>query len=79
MLVPERWQEMIGLLLAPIAWVPRMQEALLAFFMSPASPWLTAVKYVFLLFPALLVVGAVWVTLLSLYTLPFRAGRNRMV
>jgi len=79
MLVPERWQEVIELLLAPVAWVPRMQEALLAFFLSPSTPWLTAVKYVLLLFPALLAVGATWVTLLSLYTLPFRAGRVRFV
>ena len=27
MVVPERWQEVIALLLAPVAWVPRMQEA----------------------------------------------------
>jgi hypothetical protein len=47
--------------------------------MSSANPWVTAAKYVFLLFPALLAVGAVWVTLLSLYTLPFRAGRVRFV
>lgn len=79
MLVPERWQEVIEALLAPIAWVPRMQEALLAFFLNPSAPWMTAVKYVFLLFPALLAVGAIWVTLLSLYTLPFRAGRVRFV
>lgn len=79
MLVPERWQEVIELLLAPVAWVPRMQEALLAFFLNPSTPWLTAVKYVLLLFPALLAVGATWVTLLSLYTLPFRAGRVRFV
>jgi len=77
MVVPERWQELIALLLAPVAWVPRMQEALLAFFLTPAAPWLTTVKYVFLLFPALLAVGAIWVTLLSLYTLPFRAARVR--
>jgi hypothetical protein len=77
MLVPERWQEVIDLLIAPVAWVPRMQEALLAFFLNPSPPWLTAVKYVLLLFPALLAVGATWVTLLSLYTLPFRAGRVR--
>src|SRR2546430_993716 len=77
MVVPERWQEVIALLLAPVAWVPRMQEALLAFFLNPAPPWVTTAKYVFLLFPALLAVGAIWVTLLSLYTLPFRAGRVR--
>ena len=79
MLVPERWREVIEAVLAPVAWVPRMQEAMLAFFLNPAAPWMTAVKYVFLLFPALLAVGAIWVTLLSLYTLPFRAGRVRFV
>jgi hypothetical protein len=78
-MVPERWQEVIQLLLAPIAWVPRMQEALLAFFLAPSEAWLTAVKYALLAFPALLGVGAVWVTLLSLYTLPFRSGRVRFV
>src|SRR5215470_13300111 len=78
-MLPERWQELIELLLAPIAWVPRMQETLLAFFLNPSTPSLTAVKYVFLLFPALLAVGATWVTLVSLYTLPFRSGRVRFV
>jgi len=78
-MLPERWQEVVELLVAPVAWVPRMQEALLAFFLNPSAPWLTAVKYVLLLFPALLAVGAIWVTLLSLYTLPFRAGRVRFV
>jgi len=79
MAVPERWQDVIELLLAPIAWVPRLQEALIAFFTNPAEPWVAAAKYVFLLFPALLGVAAVWVTLLSLYTLPFRARRVRFV
>ena len=37
MTVPERWQEVIDLVLAPIAWIPRMQEALIAFFVSPAG------------------------------------------
>ena len=77
MVVPERWQDMLELLLAPIAWVPRMQEALLAFFLNPTARWAMAAKYVFLLLPALLAVGAIWVTLLSLYTLPFRSGRLR--
>jgi hypothetical protein len=79
MSVPERWQDVIELLLTPIAWVPRLQEALIAFFLDPASPWVTGAKYVFLLFPALLGVAAVWITLLSLYTLPFRARRVRFV
>jgi hypothetical protein len=79
MSVPERWQELIDLVLIPIAWVPRLQETLLAYFLAPGSFWMTAAKYVFLLFPALLGVAAVWVTLLSLYTLPFRRSRLRFV
>jgi hypothetical protein len=79
MSVPERWQDVIQLLLGPIAWVPRLQEALLAFFLNPATPWVTGAKYVFLLFPALLGVAAVWITLLSLYTLPFRSRRVHFV
>ena len=79
MSVPEQWQDVIQLLLAPIAWVPRLQEALLAFFMNPASAWVIGAKYVFLLFPALLGVAAVWITLLSLYTLPFRSRRVRFI
>ena len=79
MTVPERWQEVIDLVLMPIAWIPRMQEALIAFFMNPAvSHWTMAFKYVFLLIPALLAVAAVWITMLSIYTLPFRASRVRL-
>src|SRR5262245_30262344 len=77
MTVPERWQEVIDLTLAPIAWIPRMQEALIAFFMAPTERWAMAVKYIFLLIPALLAVAAVWITMLSVYTLPFRASRIR--
>src|SRR5438445_6048917 len=40
---------------------------------------MAALKYVFLLFPGLLGVVAVWCTGLSVYTLPFRSGRTRFV
>ena len=79
MSVPERWQELIELFVAPIAWVPRMQEVLLGFFVASESPWVAAAKYVFLLCPALLGVAALWMTLLSLYTLPFRRYRLRFI
>jgi hypothetical protein len=80
MVAPERWQDVVDLLLAPVAWVPRMQEALLAFFMTEAEDrWLTTAKLIFLLLPALLGVAATWITLVSLYTLPFRSGRVRFV
>jgi hypothetical protein len=79
MSVPERWQELIELVLVPIAWIPRMQEVLLSFFLAPGAPWAVAARYVFLGFPALLGVAALWITLLSLYTLPFRRSRVRFV
>jgi hypothetical protein len=78
--VPERWREVVTLLLAPIAWIPRMQQVLMDFFLDGSSPpSLTAAKFILLLFPVLLGVAAVWCTQLSLYTLPFRSGRVRFI
>ena len=79
MTTPERWQDLVDLALAPIAWVPRMQEVVLGFFQAPGEPWAVAARYVFLLAPALLGIGAVWITLFSLYTLPYRRSRLRFV
>jgi hypothetical protein len=76
---PEGWRDVAELVLAPIAWVPRLQEMLLGFFLESDSPWSAAAKYVFLLFPLLLGVVAIWCTQISLYTLPFRSSRSRFV
>ena len=72
---PQQWQEIVGLLLAPIVWIPRTQHVLMDFFMRSPSMWVAAAKYVLLLLPALLGVLALWCTQLSLYTLPFRSNR----
>lgn len=72
---PQHWQEVIGLLAAPVSWLPRMQHVLMDFFMQSPSAWVAAAKYVLLLLPALLGVAALWCTQLSIYTLPFRSGR----
>jgi hypothetical protein len=72
---PPHWQEFIGLLAAPVSWLPRMQHVLMDFFMQSPSVWVAAAKYVLLLLPALLGVAALWCTQLSIYTLPFRSGR----
>jgi hypothetical protein len=77
--LPEAWRELVELVAAPIAWVPRLQQTLAGFFMDSPSGWSAAAKYVFLLFPALLGLVAIWCTALSIYTLPFRAGRGRLV
>src|SRR5438093_510104 len=51
----------------------------MSFFFEPQPGWMAALKYIFLLFPVLLGVVAVWSTGLSVYTLPFRSGRTRFV
>ncbi len=77
--LPEAWRGPAELVAAPIAWVPVLQQTLMSFFFDPQPGWMTALKYVFLLFPVLLGVVAVWSTGLSVYTLPFRASRTRFV
>ena len=77
--LPEAWRGAAELLAAPIAWVPVLQQTLTSFFLESPSSWIAATKYVFLLFPALLGVVAIWCTGLAVYTLPFRSGRTRFV
>ncbi len=78
-MVPERWQDVIELLSSPIAWIPRLQEVLVTFFLSPGSTWALVARYVMLVIPALLGLAAIWTTVLALYTLPFRSNRVRFV
>lgn len=75
--LPEEWQPLLQTLLLPLAWIPEMQRQILDFFMEPSSGWMTVLKYVLLFPPLLLWIGAIWCTHLSLYTLPFRSGRQK--
>lgn len=68
--LPGAWRELAELAAAPIAWVPRLQQVLLDFFLDSSSPWSTAGKCIALLFPALLGLAAAWCTGLAIYTLP---------
>src|SRR5262249_54900758 len=77
--LPEAWRGPAEFVAAPIAWVPGLQQTLMSFFMDPHPGWMAALKYVFLLFPVLLGVIAVWCTGLSVYTMPFRSARTRFV
>src|SRR5713226_3401019 len=77
--IPEPWRQLADVLIAPLAWIPHMQHTLWDFFFAPGPLWLVAAKYLFLAFPALLAVAAVWCTQLSLYTLPFRSGRVQFI
>ncbi|MGH7261429.1 MAG: hypothetical protein ACREI9_12240, partial [Nitrospiraceae bacterium] len=74
-LIPEPWQSLLDFLAIPLSWIPDMQQSLLSFVLFSASGWTAAAYFLFLLFPVLLWLSAVWCTQLSLYTLPFRSGR----
>jgi len=76
---PEQWQEILRILLIPIMWIFSMQREILNFFLHSPSAWIAVVKYLFLLFPLLLWIGAIWCTQLSLYTLPFRSRRINFI
>lgn len=77
--VPERWREVVAILMVPIVWIPGMQRGLVQFLLESPSLWIAAVKYLFLVFPAVLLVVAAWCTQCSLYTLPFRSRRQAFV
>ncbi len=72
---PEAWQSVLSALLTPVAWIPRMQQWLWEFLLYSPSGWTAAAKFVFLMFPLLLFVAAMWCTMLSAYTVPFRSNR----
>lgn len=72
--LPEGWEELVAILLAPVIGILHVQSWLIGFFADPSPGWAT-VKYAVLGLPALLGLAAVWCTQVSLYTLPFRARR----
>src|SRR5213596_4105350 len=76
---PEAWRGVAELAAAPIAWLPRLQQILIGFFLDSASGWSVAAKCVLLLFPVLLGLAAAWCTGLAVYTLPFRSRRIEFV
>lgn len=72
---PEAWQSVLTALLTVVAWIPKMQQWLFEFLFHSSSGWTAAAKFVFLMFPLLLFVAAMWCTMLSVYTVPFRSNR----
>lgn len=77
--LPAEWRRSVEFLGAPLWWIPPWQESLIQFNVDGSAVWEVVLRRVFLLLPSLLLVAGVWVTMLSLYTLPFRAERGRFV
>ena len=74
--VPEQWRGAFQFLASGFTWILDWQTLVLGFATSGAGPWEIAGKGVLLLPPIALLVAAIWCTMASLYTLPFRSGRG---
>ncbi|MGH7481688.1 MAG: hypothetical protein ACRELV_05995 [Longimicrobiales bacterium] len=78
--LPEGWQEFVTLLLSLVAWIPDWQRWVIDLAFAPSGPWYAVVgSWLLLGLPVLLFVVAIWATMLSAYTLPFRSGRGAYV
>lgn len=75
--LPAEWRRTAEFLGAPLWWIADWQSAVLQASLTGNAPLDIAVRRVFLLLPSLVVIVGVWVTMTSLYTLPFRSQRGR--
>ncbi|MDH5804384.1 MAG: hypothetical protein OEZ54_04295 [Gemmatimonadota bacterium] len=75
-LIPQEYSGVVELLSMPLAWIPTWHSIVLNFAWYGSSTGEVIFKRVFILMPVLMLVAAVWSTMLSLYTLPFRSGRG---
>ncbi|HUG38979.1 MAG TPA: hypothetical protein VMM12_00755 [Longimicrobiales bacterium] len=75
--LPEAWREGAVFLAGLVTWIPPWQERVLGMVLAPGGSWLAvAGSWTLLGLPAVLLVVAMWTTMLSVYTLPFRSGRG---
>jgi hypothetical protein len=75
-LVPQEWSGTFDLLASPIAWIPAWHTAMINFAWYGGSTPEVLLKRVLVLLPMLLLIAAIWSTMVSLYTLPFRSARG---
>ena len=77
--LPSEWHRAVEFLGAPLWWIPEWQSAILNFSWYADSASGVMLRRFFLLMPILLLIVAVWSTMLSLYTLPFRSQRGKFL
>jgi hypothetical protein len=74
--VPEQWREALQFVASGLTWILDWEKLVLGFAVSGASVGAIALKGALFLLPGALLVSAMWCTMASLYTLPFRSGRG---
>ena len=77
--IPQEWSGTFEVLSAPISWLPAWHIAMVNFAWYGTSFTEILLKRVLVLLPMLLLIAAVWCTMVSLYTLPFRSARGRFL
>ncbi len=77
--VPQQWQGLYQMLILPLAWLPVAQTYILQAAWPVNSVWQIIPKRVFVLLPALLLIAGLWITMLAVYTLPFRSYRIHFI
>lgn len=75
--LPPAWQDVLTALASLVAWIPAWQERIIQMVLTPNASWPVVIGvWVMVALPAFLMVLAMWSTMLSAYTLPFRSGRG---
>ena len=77
--LPSEWQRTVEFLGTPLWWIPDWQLSVLNMSWYADSVSGVVLRRFFLLIPILLLIVAVWSTMLSLYTLPFRSQRGKFL
>jgi hypothetical protein len=77
--LPVEWRRTVEFLGAPIWWIPAWQSKVLGLSLTGNTGLDLVLRQVFLLLPVLLLIVGVWMTMLALYTIPFRSNRGRFV
>lgn len=74
--LPTQWQDTFHFLASGFTWILEFESAALGFALTGPNAWVIALKSALTLLPCALLVAALWCTMGSLYTLPFRSGRG---
>ena len=77
--LPPGWEPILAVLGTPVRWIPLWQEFVLSWSLFGDSVPGDVARRVLLLLPTTIVIVGVWATMVSLYTIPFRAQRGRYV
>jgi len=78
-LVPSEWQGAVEVLSAPVSWIPAWHAMMINLIWYGDTTVGVLFKRIVLMLPLLLLLSGMWITMLSLYTIPFRSNRLRFV